>query len=158
MLSRDCSQNIEQFDDIGPCVIMASPGMMQSGLSRQLFEAWCTDKRNGLLIAGYCVEGTLAKVTKWLVIERCLCFYNSLSLSLSVCVLACNDRAVRDCDYHRTETPPEDVCRYATPLCHAPIELVITDIVSRQITFHLLPTRTTRARVASLKPSDPLMW
>ena len=55
-------QNIEQFDDIGPCVIMASPGMMQSGLSRQLFEAWCTDKRNGLIVAGYCVEGTLAKV------------------------------------------------------------------------------------------------
>ena len=47
---------------MGPCVVMASPGMMQSGLSRQLFEAWCTDKRNGVLIAGYCVEGTLAKV------------------------------------------------------------------------------------------------
>ena len=43
---------------------MASPGMMQSGLSRQLFEAWCTDKRNGVLIAGYCVEGTLAKVRR----------------------------------------------------------------------------------------------
>ena len=42
---------------------MASPGMMQSGLSRQLFEAWCTDKRNGLIVAGYCVEGTLAKVS-----------------------------------------------------------------------------------------------
>ena len=55
-------QNVEQFDDIGPCVIMASPGMMQSGLSRQLFEAWCTDKRNGVIVAGYCVEGTLAKV------------------------------------------------------------------------------------------------
>ena len=41
---------------------MASPGMMQSGLSRQLFETWCTDKRNGLIVAGYCVEGTLAKV------------------------------------------------------------------------------------------------
>lgn len=35
--------------------------MMQSGLSRQLFEAWCTDKKNGLIVAGYCVEGTLAK-------------------------------------------------------------------------------------------------
>lgn len=43
---------------------MASPGMMQSGLSRQLFEAWCTDKRNGVVIAGYCVEGTLAKVRR----------------------------------------------------------------------------------------------
>lgn len=37
--------------------------MMQSGLSRQLFEAWCTDKRNGVIVAGYCVEGTLAKVS-----------------------------------------------------------------------------------------------
>jgi Cft2 family RNA processing exonuclease len=36
--------------------------MMQSGLSRELFECWCTDKRNGVIIAGYCVEGTLAKV------------------------------------------------------------------------------------------------
>ncbi|THD21830.1 Metallo-hydrolase/oxidoreductase [Fasciola hepatica] len=40
---------------------MASPGMMQSGLSRELFENWCTDKRNGVIIAGYCVEGTPAK-------------------------------------------------------------------------------------------------
>lgn len=54
-------KNIDNFDDIGPCVILASPGMMQSGLSRQLFEAWCTDKRNGVIVAGYCVEGTLAK-------------------------------------------------------------------------------------------------
>ncbi|XP_065901282.1 cleavage and polyadenylation specificity factor subunit 3-like [Dysidea avara] len=54
-------KNIEQFDDIGPCVIMASPGMMQSGLSRNLFESWCTDRRNGVIIAGYVVEGTIAK-------------------------------------------------------------------------------------------------
>lgn len=40
---------------------MASPGMMQSGLSRELFESWCTDAKNGVIIAGYCVEGTLAK-------------------------------------------------------------------------------------------------
>lgn len=40
---------------------MASPGMMQSGLSRELFESWCTDSKNGVIIAGYCVEGTLAK-------------------------------------------------------------------------------------------------
>lgn len=31
---------------------MASPGMMQSGLSRELFEAWCTDPKNGVIIAG----------------------------------------------------------------------------------------------------------
>ena len=55
-------QNMDQFEDIGPSVVMASPGMMQSGLSRELFENWCTDRRNGTIMAGYCVEGTLAKV------------------------------------------------------------------------------------------------
>jgi cleavage and polyadenylation specificity factor subunit 3 len=34
---------------------------MQSGLSRELFELWCSDRRNGVIIPGYCVEGTLAK-------------------------------------------------------------------------------------------------
>jgi len=54
-------KGIDHFDDVGPCVVLASPGMMQSGLSRELFETWCTDKRNGCIVAGYCVEGTLAK-------------------------------------------------------------------------------------------------
>ncbi|XP_018017803.1 cleavage and polyadenylation specificity factor subunit 3 [Hyalella azteca] len=54
-------KGMDQFEDVGPCVIMASPGMMQSGLSRELFEMWCTDPNNGVIIAGYCVEGTLAK-------------------------------------------------------------------------------------------------
>ncbi|KAL7064222.1 hypothetical protein AAHC03_05428 [Spirometra sp. Aus1] len=54
-------KSIEHFDDSGPCVVMASPGMLQSGLCRELFENWCTDRRNGVIIAGYCVEGTLAK-------------------------------------------------------------------------------------------------
>lgn len=58
-------QSIDHFEDLGPSVVMASPGMMQSGLSRELFEDWCIDKRNGTIIAGYCVEGTLAKVSCW---------------------------------------------------------------------------------------------
>ena len=45
-------QGIDHFEDIGPCVVMASPGMMQSGLSRELFESWCTDAKNGVIIAG----------------------------------------------------------------------------------------------------------
>jgi cleavage and polyadenylation specificity factor subunit 3 len=57
-----CVKTMDEFEDMGPCVVMASPGMMQSGLSRELFEAWCSDKKNGVIIAGYCVEGTLAKV------------------------------------------------------------------------------------------------
>ncbi|ESO00097.1 hypothetical protein HELRODRAFT_101329 [Helobdella robusta] len=54
-------KNADHFEDIGPSVVLASPGMMQSGLSRELFESWCNDKKNGVIIAGYCVEGTLAK-------------------------------------------------------------------------------------------------
>ena len=33
----------------------------KSGMSRALFEMWCEDQRNGLVIPGYVVEGTLAK-------------------------------------------------------------------------------------------------
>jgi len=54
-------RGIESFEDRGPCVMMASPGMLQNGLSRELFERWCPNKLNGVIIAGYCVEGTLAK-------------------------------------------------------------------------------------------------
>jgi len=53
--------SIDNFQDNGPCVVMASPGMLQSGLSRQLFELWSHSKKNGVMIPGYCVEGTLAK-------------------------------------------------------------------------------------------------
>ena len=35
--------------------------MIKSGLSRELFESWCTDARNCCIVAGYCVEGTMAK-------------------------------------------------------------------------------------------------
>ncbi|CAD5228272.1 unnamed protein product [Bursaphelenchus okinawaensis] len=54
-------KTIDHFDDVGPCVVLASPGMLQNGLSRELFELWCPDSKNGCIIAGYCVEGTLAK-------------------------------------------------------------------------------------------------
>jgi hypothetical protein len=52
--------NNSDFAMLGPCVVMASPGFMQSGVSRQLFEAWCDDPRHGVVIAGYTIEGTLA--------------------------------------------------------------------------------------------------
>lgn len=51
---------LSNFDDSRPMVVMASPGMMQSGFSRELFEMWCSDRRNGLMMAGYSVNGTLA--------------------------------------------------------------------------------------------------
>eukprot|EP00899_Mesostigma_viride_P015640 jgi/Mesvir1/24077/Mv10799-RA.1 len=57
----DNLKSMDHFSDVGPSVVMASPGMLQSGLSRQLFDMWCQDKRNACIIPGYCVEGTLAK-------------------------------------------------------------------------------------------------
>lgn len=55
------SIDVNSFDDSGPSVVFASPGMLQSGVSRQLFDRWAGDHKNGVLIAGYAVEGTLAK-------------------------------------------------------------------------------------------------
>lgn len=44
--------------DLGnsPCVVVASPGFLQSGVSRYLFERWCDDPKNGVILAGYTVE------------------------------------------------------------------------------------------------------
>ena len=47
-------QNIRgssQFNDIGPSVVFASPGMLQSGFSRELFERWAPMKRNGIFFS-----------------------------------------------------------------------------------------------------------
>ncbi|XP_057964148.1 cleavage and polyadenylation specificity factor subunit 3-I-like isoform X2 [Malania oleifera] len=54
-------KSIENFVDVGPSVVMASPGGLQSGLSRQLFDMWCSDKKNACVLPGYVVEGTMAK-------------------------------------------------------------------------------------------------
>ena len=35
--------------------------MLQSGFSRQLFDRWAEDPRNGVVLAGYSVEGTMAR-------------------------------------------------------------------------------------------------
>jgi len=49
-----------EFEDDGPSVVLATPGMLQSGLSRRLFERWCRFSNNGVVLAGYSVKGTLA--------------------------------------------------------------------------------------------------
>ena len=49
------------LDDVGPCVVLATPSMLQSGLSRELFELWCGDADNGVIIADFAVQGTLAR-------------------------------------------------------------------------------------------------
>ncbi|KAF2793706.1 hypothetical protein K505DRAFT_361748 [Melanomma pulvis-pyrius CBS 109.77] len=54
-------KSLERFDDMGGCVMLASPGMLQSGTSRELLERWAPDSRNGVVITGYSVEGTMAK-------------------------------------------------------------------------------------------------
>ena len=54
-------QEMGDINNNKPCVVFASPGMLQSGLSKNLFEKWCTDKKNGIVITGYCVDKTLAR-------------------------------------------------------------------------------------------------
>ncbi|KZT29191.1 Metallo-hydrolase/oxidoreductase [Neolentinus lepideus HHB14362 ss-1] len=44
-----------------PCVVLASPGFMNTGASRELLELMAPDPRNGLIITGYSIEGTLAR-------------------------------------------------------------------------------------------------
>lgn len=54
-------RGLDRFDDVGGCVMLASPGMLQNGVSRSLLERWAPDPKNGLVITGYSVEGTMAK-------------------------------------------------------------------------------------------------
>jgi cleavage and polyadenylation specificity factor subunit 3 len=44
-------------------VVLASPAFMHNGPSRELFELWAPDARNGLIITGYAIQGTLARVS-----------------------------------------------------------------------------------------------
>lgn len=54
-------KSLDRFQDVGSCVMLASPGMLQSGVSRELLERWAPDQKNGVIITGYSVEGTMAK-------------------------------------------------------------------------------------------------
>lgn len=54
-------KNLDRFDDVGGCVMLASPGMFQSGVSRELLERWAPNDKNGVVITGYSVEGTMAR-------------------------------------------------------------------------------------------------
>lgn len=55
-------KTLERFDDMGECVMLASPGMMQNGVSRHLLERWAPSDKNGVIITGYSVEGTMARM------------------------------------------------------------------------------------------------
>ncbi|KAM3075474.1 endoribonuclease ysh1 [Clarireedia jacksonii] len=54
-------KTLDRFDDVGGCVMLASPGMLQNGVSRELLERWAPSDKNGVVITGYSVEGTMAK-------------------------------------------------------------------------------------------------
>lgn len=53
--------SISSFEDNEPCVMVCSPGMLQSGISREIFDNWCSNEKNGVILTGYSVAGTLAK-------------------------------------------------------------------------------------------------
>lgn len=54
-------KTLDRFEDVGGCVMLASPGMLQSGVSRELLERWAPSDKNGVIITGYSVEGTMAR-------------------------------------------------------------------------------------------------
>jgi cleavage and polyadenylation specificity factor subunit 3 len=45
-----------------PCVVLASPGFMDNGSSRELLELWAPDPRNAVIVTGYSIQGTMARV------------------------------------------------------------------------------------------------
>ncbi|RXK41235.1 endoribonuclease YSH1 [Tremella mesenterica] len=44
-----------------PCVVMASAQFMSFGLSRELLEDWAPGEKNGVIVTGYSIEGTMAR-------------------------------------------------------------------------------------------------
>lgn len=47
----------------GGVVVMASAQFMSFGLSRDLLEEWAADEKNGVIVTGYSIEGTMARVS-----------------------------------------------------------------------------------------------
>lgn len=55
--------NKTYLDHPGPMVLFATPGMLNAGTSLQVFQKWAPDKKNMVIMPGYCVAGTVgAKV------------------------------------------------------------------------------------------------
>jgi integrator complex subunit 11 len=46
----------------GPCVLFATPGMLQGGASLEVFKAWAPDPKNLVLLPGYCLAGTVGNM------------------------------------------------------------------------------------------------
>ena len=89
-------ERIRHLDQSRPCVVLANPGFMNQGASRQLFENWCHDKKNGVAICGYSIQGTLAYELAQKKVEKVTslrgdeipvkCAVRDLRLTLCVCV------------------------------------------------------------------------
>ncbi|GJJ75832.1 integrator complex subunit 11 [Entomortierella parvispora] len=47
------------LDSPGPMVVFATPGMLHSGTSLELFKKWAPDPKNMVIMPGYCVAGTV---------------------------------------------------------------------------------------------------
>ncbi|KAJ6763452.1 hypothetical protein OIU79_024073 [Salix purpurea] len=58
--------SIEDFIDVGPSVVMASPSSLQSGLSRQLFDMWCSDKKNASITSRFSAHADYAQTSTFL--------------------------------------------------------------------------------------------
>jgi Cft2 family RNA processing exonuclease len=64
--------------------------MLQPGTSRELFELWAPDPRNGLIVTGYSVEGTLARVSLSFRNPLVVRFFGEVVLSVGcVCTNQC---------------------------------------------------------------------
>ncbi|CDZ96827.1 metallo-hydrolase oxidoreductase [Phaffia rhodozyma] len=54
-------RDVARWKDDGPCVMLASPGLMHAGPSRQLLEKWAPESKNGLILTGYSTTGSMAR-------------------------------------------------------------------------------------------------
>eukprot|EP00392_Amoebophrya_sp_AT5.2_P011560 g11639.t1 len=54
-------KTIEVVNTRSACVVLAAPGMLQNGFSRELFELWASGRENAVIMTGYSVDGTIAK-------------------------------------------------------------------------------------------------
>ena len=49
----------DEIEDTLPCVVLCAPAMLQNSMSRIIFERWCSNPVNGLILPGYVVDNTL---------------------------------------------------------------------------------------------------
>ncbi|XP_073355617.1 cleavage and polyadenylation specificity factor subunit 3-I-like [Aegilops tauschii subsp. strangulata] len=139
----DPLNSIDNFHDVGPSVVMASPGSLQSGLSRQLFDKWCTDKKNTCVIPGYAVAGSLAKTI--ITEPRKVELANGLNATLNMQIFYISFSA--HADFPQTsgflgELQPPNII-----LTHSPMEEE-TEMVAQKVVYALMVSVFGDVRVA----------